>query len=196
MSNGTLPEGNSGRAQKAGILVLSILVLFGVIAFTIINRQTADAPKPSDNSSDRQSSGTKLHFEADGNELTVGQSSEVSVWLDTGSDAINSVEAFFSYPANLLEIDEVDTKSSKFDTVILADANDGTVRLALGTSKGNLSGKLLVATIKLTARATGNANLTFTDSSAAVRTNDQNDPDSIVDVLKRREPMTLNIKAE
>lgn len=176
-------------------MVLSILVLFGVIAFTVINRQTADAPKPSDNS-DQQSSGTRLYFEADKNELAVGQNSEISVWLDTGSDAINSVEAFFAYPANLLEIDEVDTKSSNFDTIILADAEDGTVRLALGTSKGNLSGKLLVAKIKATASAAGSAKLTFTDNTAAVRTNDQNDPDSIVDVLKKREPITLNIRAD
>lgn len=191
MDNDSAPEGNGSRKRQIVVIVLLVVVL-AIAAYTLTNRQTAEAPNEPAQNNNAQQTKPSLYFEAGAVSLGIGQADTISLWLDTGGDAVNAVMATFTYPTNLLAIDNIDTSNSPFSNKIETNDQAGAVSLSLGSDSGNLTGKLLLATITLTAKSEGVASLAFTDESAAVKTTDTI---NTVNILKDHRGMTITIKA-
>jgi chitodextrinase len=107
---------------------------------------------------------------------TFGVSSTITVQIreNSGTTAVNAVQANFSYPTNLLTLVGIDSTNSAFPTEAEASGSAGQVKLARGITT-SLIGDQLIATV--TFQPTGNggsANLAFvTDTALVESTNNQ-----------------------
>lgn len=99
-----------------------------------------------------------------------GDTISVNIYEDSGSDMVNAVQANFSYPSNLLSYTGV-TNSSAFSVVAQDSVSGGNAKIARGTTTP-VSGNQLVATVRFTATAAGQVNLSFASGSAVVRSTD------------------------
>jgi hypothetical protein len=99
-----------------------------------------------------------------------GDTVSVNIYEDSGSDTVNAAQANFSYPANLLSFVGI-TDSPAFGVVAQNSGGAGNVQVARGATTA-VSGNQLVATVRFTASASGQATLSFTGGSAVVRSTD------------------------
>jgi hypothetical protein len=105
--------------------------------------------------------------------FTVGNTVNVAIYEDSGSDSVNAVQADFTYPSSLLSFTGA-TNSSAFTTEAQSTGSGGVVKIARGTcaSCGSVTGSQLVATVHFTATAAGTASLSFAGSSEVDRSTD------------------------
>jgi hypothetical protein len=116
---------------------------------------------------------------------TVGPSSTITVQVreNSGTTAVNAVQANFSYPASLLTFVSIDTTTSAFTTAAQATGGSGQVSIARGIV-GSVVGDQLVATVTFTANTTsGSASLAFTSGTALVSAQDPNKNQDILGSL-------------
>jgi hypothetical protein len=99
-----------------------------------------------------------------------GDTVSVNIYEDSGGDTVNAVQANFSYPSSLLSFVGI-TDSSAFGVVAQNSVSGGNAQIARGATTA-VSGNQLVATVRFTALAGGNVNLSFTGSSAVIRSTD------------------------
>lgn len=106
-----------------------------------------------------------------------GQAVNVQVYTNTGPDAVNAVQADFSYPTAKLKFDSIDGTGSAFGLDALSTGGNGKVSIARGTSGGTspVKGTELIATVHFTAQASGSASLAFLNTSHVVRASDSTD---------------------
>jgi chitodextrinase len=107
--------------------------------------------------------------------MVVGPSGTVTVQVreNSGTTAVNAVQANFSYPTSLLTFVSIDGTGSAFGTAAQGTGSAGQVSIARGTSCATgcttLTGDQLVATVTFTATsANGAAALAFTSGTALV----------------------------
>lgn len=100
-----------------------------------------------------------------------GQAIAVQVYVNTGGDGVNAVQADFSYPTAKMQFTSIDGTGSAFDIDASSTGGNGTVSIARGHA-GNVTGTALIATVHFTVIGTGSANMTFLNSSAVVRSSD------------------------
>lgn len=111
---------------------------------------------------------------ASGN-FAAGSTMKVNVYLNTGGENINAVQANVSYPTDKLQFLSVSTGGSALTIFAEKYATGGVVRLAGGTPSPGFTGNKLIASISFKVLAdTGTAALSFTGESAALRDSDNN----------------------
>lgn len=99
----------------------------------------------------------------------------VTIREQSGSTAVNAVQANFSYPTAQLTFQSIDTSMSPFTTTIESTGGSGNVRIGVGLLAGSVSGSQIVGTVTFTAGTSGAAALVFASDSgiaeAATSTN-------------------------
>lgn len=103
--------------------------------------------------------------------LNLQTTTSVEVQLNS-NDSINVVSAVINYPADLLDIAWIKTDSSAFGIEVEQSINTGQVRISRGALSPVTGSDANIATIGITPKATGNAILSFSDSSAAISSSD------------------------
>lgn len=106
--------------------------------------------------------------------VAVGETVSAQVRLNTGSEAVNAVSAFLSYPADKLEVAWISYPSSAFSISAEGSFGGGIIKI----SRGNInpvSGNLRVATIGFKGKVAGSATVAFIGGSAAPRASDSSD---------------------
>ncbi len=135
------------------LLLLMILVILGALAFYLNKHRNGLG-----DSSNSKSSITLL---PSNQKLDAGQSITISVWEDSGSVAVNAVEADIQYPTDMLQFISVDNAGSAFDVQAQSSEKNGTITIAKGHI-GQVTGKNLIAKINLKAKqSSGDARLKF-----------------------------------
>ena len=99
-----------------------------------------------------------------------GDTISIDIYEDSGTDTVNAVQANLSYPDNLLNFTGI-TSSSAFNVEAQSTGGNGSVQIARGATTP-VSGNQLVATVRFTAAAGGQANISFTSGSAVIRSTD------------------------
>lgn len=178
---------NSGRKSSANswVVLIGTAVAAGVLIGWIVSvpvkhhrdnqKKTATIITTADKymNSNLKAASPRLYFSPASKDLSVGDEFSVEVRADSGKTDINAVQANFSYPADKLELVNVDANASPFTTEAQNIAGDGKVTLARGII-GKLSGDQLVATINFKAKAGGTASLAFSKSSLESADKNQN----------------------
>jgi len=106
--------------------------------------------------------------------VSQGASFDVGVYEDSGTTAVNAVQANLSYPGNILTFVKVDTSGSAFTTTAQATGGNGSVKIALGTCGGcapatNLK---LVAVVTFKAANPGTASVAIDNDSGIISASD------------------------
>jgi hypothetical protein len=103
--------------------------------------------------------------------VTKGQQIDVSVWANSGSKGINTVEADINYPADYFDFVSVDDTNSSLPYAVEGDAKDGVITIVRGTTS-SVKGNSLVAVVKLQAKdQAGVAKLSFSKDSKVFTSN-------------------------
>lgn len=116
---------------------------------------------------------------------TIAQSGEIttlSVWVDTGGQQVNAVEAILTYPTDTFDFVSIDDTDSAFKIAAESSNNAGTITIARGQI-GGISGKQLVGKINLKAKTGGGeGSVTFSDQSKvlAVPSSPEETPSNIL----------------
>jgi chitodextrinase len=119
-------------------------------------------------------SGT-LTLQPSSSTVGVGNNFTVTVHENSGSDAVNAVEADLTYPANSLQFVSIDATTSAFGVQAVSTGGNGTITLARGTQTA-VTGDQIVAVVTfkaLTVTGASSAAVAFANSSAIVRSSDQ-----------------------
>jgi len=144
------------------VLVVGLLVVVGAVIYNL-NAHAATAG---------------FYFTSSTNAYTVGDTVNVGIYEDSGTDCTNVVQADFSYPTNLLRYDSFSASGSKLDIPRAADSGNGKISIIQytkrkecgtgGASSSGVSGTQLIGTASFTVVAAGNASLDFLSSSIAI----------------------------
>jgi hypothetical protein len=102
---------------------------------------------------------------------TTGQAVNVQIMVNTGGQSVNAIQADFTYPATKLQFQSIDGTGSVMGIDASSTGGNGSVSIARGNTSP-YTGTGLVATVHFTALAAGSAALTFSNSSAVVRSTD------------------------
>lgn len=106
---------------------------------------------------------------------TQGSTITVEVHENSGSTGVNTVQANFSYPTNLLTFVSIDGSTSPFTVQAQSTGGNGTVSIARGVI-GSLTGDQVVATVTFTVNSTpGTAKLAFTTGTALYSSSNSSD---------------------
>lgn len=100
----------------------------------------------------------------------VGSTFTVNVREDSGAQAVNAVEADFSYDTSMLEYVGVDNSQSKFIIAASTAVDNGIVKLGRGNFEA-LTGSQLVAAVTFKVKTPGAATLAMRSSSAIIQAN-------------------------
>jgi hypothetical protein len=93
----------------------------------------------------------------------------VQVRENSGTTAVNAVQANFSYPANLVDFVSIDTTGSAFDIDAPSSGGSGQVSIARGLASTSVTGDKLVATVTFKSKTTGGSiPMAFTTGTALV----------------------------
>jgi hypothetical protein len=120
-----------------------------------------------------------LYFSPDGSTVASGQTLTVQIRENSGTTAVNAVQANLSYPADKLKFNSIDTGSSAFSIAAPSNGGSGKVAIARGTTTA-VTGDQLVASVSFTVIGNGMASLAFTGGSALVTSADHK---NLVDTL-------------
>jgi hypothetical protein len=97
----------------------------------------------------------------------------VSVYVNTGGDKVNALQADVAYPADKLQFLSISTSGTALTIFAEKSGGGGIVHLSGGTPSPGFSGNKLVATITFKALSdSGAASLAFTSDSAVLRDSD------------------------
>lgn len=100
--------------------------------------------------------------------LHIGDTFEVSIKIDTEGAGVNAVQGTLQYPKDILQATKIDRSDSVFDFWLQEPAysNDtGKVTFVGGSTAGSVGKSLQVLRITFTAKGSGRAEFTFTDSA-------------------------------
>lgn len=102
----------------------------------------------------------------------LGTNVTVTITENSGTDAVNAVEADLTYDATKLQFVSIDSSSSPFTLQAVSTGGSGTVKIARATTGTTVTGAQLVGTVTFTAIGTGSTPVNFAASSALVRASD------------------------
>jgi hypothetical protein len=102
--------------------------------------------------------------------VTQGSSLDVQVYGDSGSAAINAVQANFSYPADKLAFVSITPNTTDWPVQAVNSGGNGLVQIGRGICGGctALTGSHLLATVRFTASNTGTAAMSFTTGTGMI----------------------------
>ena len=101
----------------------------------------------------------------------VGSTFDVRVYEQSGTAAVNAVQANILVPAGRLSYVRTDTSGSGFDLGVPTTLKNGSLDISAGSTKA-LTGQQLVATVTFKALAAGSTAINFGAGSSILRAND------------------------
>lgn len=113
---------------------------------------------------------TTLSLSPQNGAYNVGQSLTITIYENSGTTAVNAVQADFTYPQNELSFSSANFNSSAFEIAAPSTESAGSVSINRGTTNNNLTGNQIVGSLTFSVTAAGNASLNFENSSAVVST--------------------------
>src|ERR1017187_1426880 len=90
---------------------------------------------------------TTLYLSPASSTTTVGSTLAVTVRENSGSTAVNAVEADLSYPSALLQYSSTDFSTSAFEIGAGSTGGSGSITMARGTVNSSLSGDQIVGIV-------------------------------------------------
>jgi hypothetical protein len=170
--------------SPAHLLLLAVVFIILVISGIYLQQhRPAEVTAPVKTDSVSQT----LSMTASSQDPQAGEAVQVSVWEDSGDQAVNAVQATINYPTDKFEFVSLDSKGGAFEVQAQGTNDKGKIVIARG-HKGNLVGKQLVAKINLkTKNSSGYANLTFGQDTHLVSA------ETNQDILKQSSDITFNI---
>lgn len=184
-SDKTEAEKTSFFKSPAHLLLLAVVFIILLISGFYIQQNRTSEPSPTTMTSN--SSSQNLSMTASNQNPQTGEVVRISIWEDSGDQAVNAVQANLNYSTDKFDFVSTDVTKSAFEIQAQNTVKNGKVIIARG-HKGNLSGRQLVAVIKLKAKdSPGSASLSFSGDSHLVSslTNE--------DILKQSNDITLTI---
>jgi outer membrane biosynthesis protein TonB len=149
------------RRFSSAVAALCAVVLVGIGAYAVSNSHAAV---------------NQLYFSPSSATLLNGASTTLAVYVNTGTDPVNAVEADISYnPAQLQYVSYNSSGSAFVPYITPSGTPSGTVKFTYGTAVGSppVTGTALVLNVVFKAVAgSGTAAVTFMGSSAVVRASD------------------------
>ncbi len=136
----------------AGLILTSTAIVLSVLALPV---QAAGS--------------TTLYLSPASSTVNVGSNLAVTIWENSGSTAVNAVEANLSYPSNL-QYASTDFSTSAFEIAASSTGGSGTVDIARGTVNLTLTGAQIVGIVNFNVLASGSASISFLSSSAVAAT--------------------------
>jgi plastocyanin len=163
-------------SQVKAVILLLLLLLVVVIALAL---HSSSSNKPANNQNgggSTVSSGKsgKLYLKPASASAHIGNSVTFEVWVDSGSQAVNAVQANLTYSSDKFDFNSIDSKGSAFEVQAMSTGGDGKISIARGHI-GDLTGHVLVAKVVLVAKAKGGANISFAQGSALVTSKSHTD---------------------
>jgi hypothetical protein len=173
------------------VVLLVVLLLMGLVVLlnsnSNSNKNESSTKSPSPTSSVTGSGIANLYVAPADKQVSAGNPVTLEVWVDSGSDPVNAVQANLVYPADKFDFKSIDAKGSAFEVQALSTGGNGKVNIARGHI-GELKGRSLVAKVTLIAKTdTGDATLNFADGSAVIRTTDHKN------ILKDKTGSTIKV---
>lgn len=153
--NGLLRQLNSRKLVGPQLLFFG--AIFAAIGAYFIWRTFAAPPAPT------------IYLTPPASTFAANTTFSVQVREDSGSTAVNAVQANFTYPANLVDFVSISGSGSAFSTEAETSGTNGTVKIARGICGGcaAVTGDQLVATVTFrTKTTTGTANMAFVTGTA------------------------------
>lgn len=155
-----------------GLLILAAIVVIGG-AFAL-NRDEQE-PTQTTNTNTQQQSTEKtatLALEPPQSTTTQDEVVTLSVYIDTGTQSVNAVQANLSYPTDKYDFISIDDTGSAFSISAEAKGGDGVIKIARGQA-GGVTGKQLVAKVNLKQKAgSGQGEIKFADGTEAISANE------------------------
>jgi hypothetical protein len=150
------------RAKLAAI-ILAFGIIGGYVLIHSFAATTGPPPPPT------------IYLDLQNQTLPVNSNFTVTIREDSGTTAINAVQANLSYPANLIDFVSIDSSTSAFDVNAAASGGAGVIDLARGKT-GTLTGPQVVAVVTFHTKTTsGAANIAFTSGTALVNSTNNQD---------------------
>jgi hypothetical protein len=135
----------------------TLLGLIAVFYFSVLTATTYAAPAP-----------PTIYLQPQSLILGPNSSFSVEVHENSGTTAVNAVQANFSYPANLVDFVSIDSTGSAFGVQAQATGGNGSVAIARGSTTP-LTGDKLVSKVNFKTKATSaNAAMSFVGGTALV----------------------------
>ncbi len=144
----------NNQRKPRPLLVLILVVLFASVGARLLFHSFA--------------AGDSLSLVPASSTQNVGSNFTVVVHENSGTDAINAVEADLTYDQTKLQFVSLDTSTSAFDLSATGSGGAGSIKIARAKSGTNLTGDQIVASITFKALATGTTPVTFDATSAIV----------------------------
>jgi hypothetical protein len=159
------------------IVLLVVLVLIGLVA--ILHSNSKKEPSKSTTSSNASApniaANAKLYLKPSSDSVAAGGTMTFEVWVDTGGNPVNAVQANLTYPADKYDFGSIDSKGSAFEVQAMSTGGNGKINIARGHI-GDVKGPALVAKVNLVAKTSkGDAVVSFAEGSAVVRSTDHKD---------------------
>jgi flagellar basal body-associated protein FliL len=184
-ANGTHTKNKKTNLMPIIALVI-VLALIGIVA-AVHSGSKSGSKKSSTSSTPVVSSNAKLYLKPSSQQVASGGTLTVEVWVDTGGDPVNAVQANLTYPTDKFDFNSIDTKDSAFEVQALSKGGDGKISIARGHI-GDVKGPALVAKVVLVAKTDkGDGQVSFSDGSAVVRSTDHKD------ILKEKTGSTYTV---
>jgi hypothetical protein len=176
--------------QVRSVVLLVLLLVVVAVVVALVNSNNSDKSESSKSSNSGSTQGAsqtgKLYLKQSSQSVNTGDSLTYEVWVDTGGQPVNAVQANLTYPADMLDFSNIDAKGSAFEVQAMSTGGDGKVSIARGHI-GEVKNKALVAKITFVAKAKGSAKINFAQGSALVSSS------SHTDILKEKTGSTLII---
>jgi hypothetical protein len=180
MNENHKPE-KSEKAKKDNrlpiIVLLVVLVLVGLVAILQSNSKNEPSKStPSSSSNTPNIAGNaKLYLKPASDSVVSGGTMTFEVWVDTGGDPVNAVQANLTYPTDKYDFGSIDSKGSAFEVQAMSTGGNGKINIARGHI-GDVKGPAFIAKVNLVAKTSkGDANVSFAAGSAVVRSTDHKD---------------------
>ena len=179
--NGTDPASSKrSRWFRANKLTILILLIVAAITGGYIYYQDQNPPGKNGGSA-------SLSLTANNKKVPKDHILTTAIWVDTGNQPVNAVQANLYYPNDKFGFVSIDSGGSAFEVEAQAIGGGGVIKIARGHI-GSVYGRQLVAKVNLKAKAnSGKAKLEFAKGSAVVRSTDN------VDILGRTPSATFKL---
>jgi hypothetical protein len=159
------------------VIALVVLILLAVV-ISAHGKNNKSANKPSTGSSSSTPNvvgNAKLYIKPANQDVAAGSTVTLEIWVDTGGDPVNAVQANLTYPTDKFDFNSIDAKGSAFEVQAMSTGGDGKINIARGHI-GDVKGSALVAKVLLVAKTnSGAADVSFVSGSAVVRSSDHKD---------------------
>lgn len=150
-----LPKSSKFR----GLYLAVFAIVIGTLGYVILSFSKA-APVP-----------PTVYLNPSTQTVAPGATFTVAVRENSGTTAVNAVQANFSYPAALIDFVSMDTSVGAFKTQAQATGAAGQINIGVGKGAGtaDLTGDQLIANVTFRAKTTGGSgNMAFTTDTALV----------------------------